>query len=80
MTLTAGTELSPAQVRQVKAMFTHRNTADHPFGWGCNGHNFNRPSTQTDAEWIAEHAFYVKRDGTLARRHAEPATLAEAAR
>lgn len=33
----------------------------------------------TDAEWIADHAFYVKKDGSLDARygHCEPAFLAE---
>jgi len=33
----------------------------------------------TDAQWLAEHAFYVTKRGTLdrRRRHCEPAFLAE---
>ncbi len=34
---------------------------------------------QTDEEWLAEHAFYVNKDGSLSRNHshAEPAFLAD---
>ncbi len=79
LNLIPGAELTVAQRRQVLSAFVHRNTIEHPFGWGCNGHAFNQPSTVTDAAWVAEHAFYFVKDGSRlngSRKHCEPAYLA----
>jgi hypothetical protein len=68
MKLIPGSQLTDDQRRQALAMYVHRNTADHPYGWGANGHTFNVRSYQSDAEWLAEHAFLVTASGKIAFR------------
>lgn len=43
-------------------------------------HAYHTPLT-TDADWLASHAFYVNKDGTLdsRRNHCEPAYMADLA-
>jgi hypothetical protein len=45
----------------------------------CRRHHPTVP-LQTDAEWLAEHAFYVNKDGSLSGKpgRCEPAFMAEA--
>lgn len=54
-------------------------TKDAPKIWPISEwHAYHAPLT-TDAEWLKEHAFYVKRDGGLdsRRKHAEPVYLVD---
>lgn len=62
--LLKGTMLSDEARREVLAGYVHRRL-DTRF--------------TTDADWLAAHAFYVRRDGKLSRahRHCEPAFMAE---
>lgn len=73
MKLTKGTALTRDQRAEVLRRFIHRNTRELP----CP--IVGAPVTQTDAEWIADHAFYVTKAGRLAnnRRFAEPHYLAD---
>lgn len=60
--LVPGNSLTPDQVREVKNAFIYRYTVEAPYltpGLASG-------ATQTDAQWIAEHAFYIRRDGHLA--------------
>ena len=45
----------------------------------ANGHTHPTIPLQTDTEWLAEHAFYINKDGSVSarHRHAEPYYLAD---
>jgi hypothetical protein len=77
MKLTKGANLSPEQIAEVKRAFIYRHTIEHQSAY--RGESGQR--TQTDAEWIAAHAFYIRRDGRLSQaiQHArcEPHYLAD---
>lgn len=65
MKLVKGEDLTPEQVEQVKAIFVYRYTVDNPRN---NQPAIATGATQTDEEWIKEHAFYVRNDGQLGVR------------
>lgn len=64
MRLLHGNLLSDEAKRQVLAAYIYRRMDT---------------TSKTDAEWLAKHAFYVRRDGKLSRahKHCEPAFMAE---
>jgi len=75
--LIKGENLNISQIRQVKAAFVYRLTTE-------NGYPRRNPCGATvpaitDQEWIKQHAFYIKRDGSLAAKPAncEPVYMAE---
>ena len=77
MRLIKGSELSPVTRAEVLRTFTYRLTTE-------NGYPKRNPCgasvpAVSDAEWLAAHAFYVRKDGALAanRRHCEPAYMAD---
>lgn len=79
--LVRGDQLSPETRAVVLSAYGYRWTVENRerarMWYGkANCRPRNRP-TQTDAEWLREHAFYVNRDGKLTanRTHAEPAYL-----
>lgn len=79
-TLTRGDKL-PADLRaQVLNSYIYRLTTEN--GYPARNPCHARVPAITDAEWLAEHAFYVTKRGTLdARRNsAEPAYLIEGER
>lgn len=45
----------------------------------ANGHTHPTIPLQTDEQWLAEHAFYVNKDGSFDRRrtHAQPSCLVD---
>jgi hypothetical protein len=79
-TLIRGDRLSPEVRDEVLRAYGYRWTVENEKlarAWlGFAGAPLPVSSaTQTDAEWLAEHAFGVNKDGRLsARRHAAPAT------
>lgn len=77
MKLTLGTKLTQSQVQQVKRAFVHRPTTENGYPQR-NRYGLSIPAI-SDAQWIAEHAFYIKDDGNLADkpRFAEPFYLAD---
>ena len=77
MKLTKGNELSAQARREVLAAFVHRLTSE-------NGYPARNPCGATipaisDAQWLDEHAFYVRADGNLSKEHkyAEPVYMAK---
>jgi hypothetical protein len=81
--LIRGNELNEHQRREVLAAFGYRWTKENEVRartwYKSGGHEPPTMQLQADAEWLAEHAFYVNRDGSrTARRHAEPHYLADA--
>lgn len=76
--LIKGEQLSSDQKKMVLAAFVMRNTKENE----ANSKKSNPTAkiTQTDEEWIKDHAFWFKDDGkTLSgrKKHAEPAYLAD---
>lgn len=71
--LVKGENLTASQIHQVKRAFVHRHTVEHPFRMRAD-----KP-VQTDREYINEHAFYIKADGTLAHipKRCEPVYMAD---
>lgn len=76
--LIRGDRLNPSQRRLALAMFVHRFTIDHPntIGYAPEVRSKLVP-TETDAEWLAAHAFAIRRGGELAYRNCYPACLAD---
>lgn len=66
--LVKGSQLSERQIREVKAAYVHRFDV---IGIGR--------IYQNDEEWIKAHAFYIRKDGSLASRpkHCEPVFMAD---
>lgn len=64
MKLVKGNCLSEKQRREVLAAFIYRHLDT---------------TSKDDSEWLAGHAFYIRKDGCLAmnRRYCEPAFMAE---
>ena len=77
MKLIKGPDLSPSARRDVLAAFVYRQTTEngYPARNPCNA----RVPAITDAQWLAEHAFYVTATGRLAcrPRYCEAAHMAE---
>ena len=67
-TLVKGSNLTPAQRREVLAAFVHRHMSIGP----------DKPYTSDD-DWVKQHAFYIKKDGHLADspKRCEPVYLAD---
>lgn len=72
--LVKGENLTAAQIKQVKSAFVYRYTVENK-----PAYPMANAATQTDAEWINDHAFYIRKDGTLASRpnYCEPVYLAD---
>lgn len=80
--LVKGENLTAAQVKQVKAAFVHRFTGEHVPAWAKQPRpdgTAYEPMYATDADWIADKAFYVHKDGQIAStpHHCEPVSMAE---
>lgn len=75
--LTRGTDLLPETRRQVLRAFTYRLTFEN--GYPRRNPCKARVEPITDAEWLAAHAFYTRKDGALDGRmhYCEPAFLAD---
>lgn len=75
--LIKGENLTPSQVRQVKAAFIYRLTTEN--GYPKRNPCGARVPAISDAQWLKEHAFYIKANGNLADRpgYCEPACMAE---
>jgi hypothetical protein len=75
--LVRGDQLTQSTRQEVLRVFVYRLTTEN--GYPKRNPTGARVSAISDAEWIAYHAFYVNKDGTLSRKHnhAEPAYLAE---
>lgn len=75
--LTVGTQLLPATRRHVLSAYLYRLTIEngYPERNPCGA----RVPAITDAQWLQEHAFYTRKDGSLDNhmRYCEPAFLAE---
>jgi hypothetical protein len=76
--LTLGTQLSPKTRRDVLNRFVHRLTTEN--GYPNRNPCKARVPAISDAQWLAEHAFYTNRDGSLSERYdyCEPAFMVEA--
>ena len=83
MKLIKGTNLSQEQVRQVKAAFMYRLTAENEprvrSTYSRMGWDFSVVKLSTDEKWLQETAFYFRNYGTLANKphHSEPAWMAD---
>lgn len=86
-TLTKGKNLNSAQIEQVKRSFVHRMTQENRRnvesmykrqGWTLHETKCGANPWESDAEWIASHAFYILKNGALANRpnRCEPEFLA----
>ena len=64
MKLIRGDRLTEAQRADVLRRFVHRNT-----GTFRRHDQAETPLYQTDAEWLAAHAFYIRADGALSNKH-----------
>ena len=66
-TLLRGDKLPGLTRQAVLRQYTYRLTVEnnYPARNPCQA----RVPAITDAQWLAEHAFYVNRDGRLSRRH-----------
>lgn len=81
MKLTRGDQLNPTAKREVLASYVHRWTTGNTQrerSW-ANVQGAPTIPLVSDEQWLADHAFWVRNDGTLARnrRHAEPAYMAQ---
>lgn len=74
--LIKGSELPENLKRQVLAAYVYRLTTEN--GYPAHNPCKARVPAISDAQWLAEHSFYVTARGTLDARqhHAEPAYLA----
>lgn len=77
MKLVKGSDIHPSRHAAILARFVYRLTTE-------NGYPERNPCGATcpaisDAQWIAEHAFWLRKDGQLVlnRRYAEPAFMAD---
>lgn len=73
--LIKGKDLNKRQIELVKSAYVHRHTFEHRAAWA----NGSEP-TQSDTDWINDHAFYFVKDGSrlmLNRRHCEPHYFAD---
>ena len=78
MKLVKGDALSAEARQQVLAAYVYRLTMEN--GYPARNPCGARVPPISDAQWLAEHAFYIRKDGRLAgnRHHAEPSFLADA--
>lgn len=74
--LIKGSELPENLKRQVLAAYVYRLTTEN--GYPQRNPCHARVPAISDAQWLAEHAFYVTARGTLGKRQhsAEPAFMA----
>ena len=82
MPLIKGSDLTPAQVAEVKRAFVYRWTKDNNKRNAVWRNPKHKPSTPliSDQEWLAQYAFHFVKDGSRLskqRRWAEPAYLAD---
>ena len=81
--LVKGQDLTPEQVRAVKAAFTYRWTKENLVHvvstYVRKGISVPTMLPVTDEQWLNDHAFYIRQDGTLADipKHCEPAYMAD---
>lgn len=75
--LIKGDNLTPDQVKKVKAAFVHRPTIENNYP-KRNSYGLRIPTVE-DSQWLREHAFYINRDGSLAKKpnYCEPFYLVE---
>jgi hypothetical protein len=80
MKLTRGQDLTEAQRSMVKAAFVYRWTHENRNVDTLYARVGDPPTIpkESDEDWILGHAFYIRKDGQLAKRpgHAEPVYLA----
>jgi len=66
-----GEELTETQKKEVLARYVHRFTGEHKPYWANkpmpNGDSY-KPTHETDLEWIHDHSFAVKSDGSFDQR------------
>jgi hypothetical protein len=76
--LVKGSELTPDQRSQVLNAFVYRHTIQHPSPQSYAKGRAPTP-TQTDDDWLREHAFHFTKNGRLAmnRHYAEPAFMVD---
>lgn len=78
--LIKGENLTARQIQEVKSAFGYRWTIENmPRAKQWHGEHAPTIEPTSDAQWIKEHAFYIRKDGKLAStpRHCEPAFMAE---
>ena len=81
--LTIGTDLRPDVRKEVLNAYGFRWTVDNytrAVKW-YDSLGMPQMELQTDEQWLAEHAFYTRKDGKLDRRynHCVPAYMIDAA-
>lgn len=78
MKLIKGSKLNAQAKAEVLRCYVYRLTTEngYPERNPCKA----RVKAISDAQWLEEHAFYVRKDGRLAanRHHAQPAFMADA--
>lgn len=74
-----GDKLSPRTRKQVLASYGYRWTHENHHVYRNMRHLAPRIPLVSDSEWLAEHAFKIKKDGTLdnRNRHCMPAYFAD---
>lgn len=79
--LIKGENLTPEQKKQVLSAFVYRWTVENMNRAKIAYKNLSSPSIEPipDSQWLAEHAFYFRKDGRLANspRHCVPVYMAE---
>lgn len=74
--LIKGNQLTKEQRSQVLSAFVHRHTVEHPARWAGD-----TVPTQTDSQWIEDHAFHFIKDGSrlsAKHRHCVPEYMTDA--
>ena len=79
MSIVTGDNLTPATQAQVLRTFVHRLTVENVANVARYTNYHPSYPTPTDKQWLADHAFHIKADGSLDRRYsvALPAYLAD---
>lgn len=67
-----GANLTLTQRQQVLALYVHRHTTEHPYQGNMHP---PVPAPETDAQWLARHMFWIKKNGDLAYRACEVARV-----
>ena len=77
--LVLGNTLFPATQAQVLQTFIARHTIENAQNAARYANYHPNAAVPTDEQWLADHAFHIKTDGSLDRRYqfAEPACLAD---
>lgn len=68
---TTGDKLSAKDQQHVLSAYVHRFTMEHTPAWAMNaikGNCYYAPQYRSDAEWLANSTFVIKKNGSLDQR------------